>query len=88
MKAKSKQRRPKVSRARLAEGEATGHFHEAIGLGVALLGSPRSEYLTAPFGAEVHHQEHHTVTLPAGDYERTIVREYDHFGEESRRVVD
>ncbi len=73
----------------LAEGEATGHFHEAVGVGVSVLeGSGDSLFLSVPNGAEVTHQEHGTVKVPAGDYKVRIVREYDHFREEARKVVD
>lgn len=77
-------------RVRLAEGESTGHYHEAVGAGVGLLSKPGSEIVefTAPDGCDVVHQEHHAVVLPPGDYRRSIVREYDHFAEESRAVVD
>lgn len=78
------------SSLRLAEGEATGHYHEAAGIGVSLLSRPGDEDLAfaAPEGATVTHQEHHAVELPAGNYVWSIVQEYDHFAEESRRVVD
>ncbi len=73
----------------LAEGEATGHYHEAVGAGVSVLEGPDdSLFLSAPNGAEVIHQEHATITVPAGDYKVRAVREYDHFREEARSVVD
>jgi hypothetical protein len=77
--------RKKLPHTRLAEGEATGHFHSASGEGVALYDDFT---LDAPHGAEVTHQEHLPVTLPPGQYTRLIVREYDHFAEEARNVVD
>lgn len=78
----------KLPHNRLAEGEVTGHFHEAIGSGVGLYQLDDTIYLSAPKGAEVQHQEHSPVRLPPGKYDRLIVREYDHFAEESRSVVD
>lgn len=36
----------------------------------------------------LEHEEHKTITLPKGKYEKGIVVEYDHFLEESRAVVD
>jgi hypothetical protein len=80
----------KLPHARLAEGEHTGHFHEAIGPEVALYetASPGTLLLSVPSGATVTHQEHRPVTLPPGEYERRIVLEYDHLLEESRVVVD
>jgi len=78
-------KRTKLDRAILAHGEVTGHFHEAHGAGVAFYDDG---VLEAPQGAEVTHQEHATVTLPPGNYVRSIVVEYDHFAEEARQVVD
>lgn len=73
----------------LAEGEATGHAHRAVGPGVALYEGPAGAMrLAAPSGCEVVHEEHATIALPPGDYDRTIVREYDHFAEESRQIAD
>jgi hypothetical protein len=79
----------RLPHTRLAEGEATGHCHSTAGPGVALYeAAPDTLYLSAPSGAEVTHPEHGAVALPPGEYDRLIVREYDHFAEESRRVVD
>ena len=77
--------RKKLPKAILAHGEHTGHFHEAIGDGVALY---EDGVLEAPNGAEVQHQEHKPVTLPPGNYDRLIVQEFDHLAEEARQVRD
>lgn len=74
---------------RLAEGEMTGHYHEATGDGVLLLELPDGVILLdAPTGSTVTHQEHGPLAVPAGEYERVIVQEYDHFAEEARDVRD
>ena len=84
----------KVQNNVLARGEATGHCHEAFGQDVALYmdvelyKADANLYLVAPEGAEVRHQEHDPVKVPPGVYVIQIVREYDHFAEESRRVYD
>lgn len=71
----------------LAEGEATGHAHRASA--GTLLESGQRRFLRVPKGgATVAHEEHKPVTLPAGEYEVRIVREYDHFAEEARAVRD
>lgn len=75
----------KLPHAILARGEQTGHYHEATGEDVALY---EDGTLDAPHGAVVTHQEHFPVTVPPGTYVRSIVREYDHFLEESRNVAD
>jgi hypothetical protein len=72
----------------LAEGEATGHFHAATAADVALFEYDGGLILQAPTGTPVTHQEHNTVLVPPGLYDRSIVQEYDHFSEEAREVVD
>jgi hypothetical protein len=78
----------KTGRAILAQGEATGHCHEALGDGVELYEKDGVLYLSAPSGAQVTHQEHHSLELPPGNYTIGIVKEYDHFSEEASQVRD
>lgn len=78
-------KRKKFDEAILARGEVTGHFHKAEGSGVAFYDDGTLE---APHGATVTHQEHAPLTVPPGTYDRSIVREYDHFAEEVRSVAD
>jgi hypothetical protein len=72
----------------VAEGEATGHYHDAQGEGLVVLEKYGTLYVQAPNGGKIIHQEHKEVTLPPGNYQVDIVREYDHFEEEARRVMD
>ena len=72
----------------LAEGEATGHRHTALGEDVVILNLRETRYLTAPHGAEVVHPEHRPLKIPPGNYCIERVREYDHFTEEARQVMD
>lgn len=74
----------------LQHGEATGHYHQATGDAVEVLEQGQEVWMLAPNGAIVVHQEHHPVEVPAhpAGYDRLIVREYDHFAEEARQVVD
>ena len=72
----------------LAEGEATGHAHVALGDGVELIEREGTLFLSAPQGATITHQEHAAVTLPPGAYRVRRVREYDHFLMEAREVRD
>jgi hypothetical protein len=79
----------KLDHKRLADGEATGHFHAAVAddatvfdLGDGVL------ILSAPNGTVVEHQEHGIVSVPPGLYDRSIVQEYDHAAEEAREVRD
>ena len=84
--------RTKFPHTILAEGEATGHKHEVFGAGVALYDDGRRDILVlnvpAQTEAEVRHEEHHTQTIAPGEYDRLIVREYDHFREEVRQIAD
>ena len=72
----------------LREGEATGHAHRATGEGVQLFIHAGALYMRVPAGTEVVHEEHKPITVPPGIYEVGAVREYDHFAEESRAVLD
>jgi len=74
---------------KLAEGEATGHAHRVIGSNFRLFGEEGIPLiLEASEGVRVEHEEHHLIELPPGEYERSIVREYDHAEEEAREVMD
>lgn len=69
----------------LAQGEATGHHHSiACSPNVELLQIPSQNdlFLLVKEGdALLEHQEHATVTVPAGVYRVVIQREYDPSGE-------
>lgn len=72
----------------LAEGEATGHFHAATAQDVKVWEFEGGLILEAPTGTPVTHQEHNTVLIPPGEWDRSIVQEFDHFAEEAREVLD
>lgn len=79
----------KIENNILAEGEVTGHFHQAVGEGAVVMElADGSRVLEAPAGASITHQEHGTIALPPGEYVRTIVVEADPFSEEIRVVRD
>jgi quercetin dioxygenase-like cupin family protein len=73
----------------LAEGEATGHYHR-VTEGKAelymLTGQMYMKVLTDK--AKITHEEHNPIEVPKGLYKIDIVKEYDHFAEEVREVVD
>lgn len=77
----------KLNHKRLAEGEVTGHYHEATAKDASLY-DENGIYLDAPNGTEVTHQEHNTLEIPPGQYDRILVREFDPFEEEIRNVQD
>ena len=81
---------PKARGYVLAEGEVTGHAHcvEPIaGMvfeekdGMFYLKSGESDFT-------VTHEEHGHITVPKGTWRVRIVKEYDHFSEEARKVAD
>lgn len=79
----------KLNHLTLAEGEATGHHHTITKGDAELYEHEGTLFVKAKSDeVELTHQEHKTVTLPKGDYEIGIVKEYDHFAEEARRVAD
>lgn len=45
-------------------------------------------FIEAKDKCELTHTEHKTIILPKGKYKKDIVLEYDHWLEESRRVID
>lgn len=72
----------------LAEGEVTGHAHvidEDIDL---ILDEAGTMFMSNDAPVTIKHEEHKHITVPAGNWEIGIVKEYDHFAEESRRVQD
>ena len=87
------------TRAVLAEGEGTGHYHAIYmddmleGAGVTLCKD--NEYdrqnrgiIVTGAPVEVKHEEHNTITLEPGYYLQRIVNEYDHISGITRRVAD
>ena len=87
------------TRAVLAEGEATGHYHAVYmedmleNAGITLC--KNSEYdsqnrgiIVTGASIELKHEEHHTLTLEPGFYLQRIVKEYAHISGITRRVAD
>lgn len=76
----------------LAHGETTGHAHRLAEATDGLLyeGPDGTLYVKAgPRGATITHEEHGPIVVPADSIYRVgAVQEYDHFLEDTRRVVD
>jgi len=73
----------------LAEGEVTGHYHNAVGKGVKVYEDNGAVcVLDAPNGCDVTHQEHSTIPIPPGRYNIGIVREQNHAENAAREVRD
>ena len=73
----------------LAHGEATGHAHKIKDQRAALFRDPKlmAVFMRVTDGAvALEHDEHDTITIPAGSYQITRQREYS--PEAIRNVVD
>lgn len=90
--AKAKRRESRV----LAEGEGT-HVHAIAETAedVKLFEHDGVLYLSTDVDTDIEHRaigggagEHGTITVPPGTYKVDQVKEYDHFAEEARRVID
>lgn len=69
----------------LHKGQA--HHHRMRGKFKIAQSKDGSRYLHSK-GSELFHEEHKTIEIPEGFYKMDLVREYDHFLEESRIVID
>jgi len=73
----------------LVVGEATGHHHtleDTPGLEVRAVKGVLYARIVEP--TQLVHQEHRALTVPPGIWKVGRVREYDHFAEDARPVVD
>lgn len=85
----AKQVLPEGGQFVLAEGEATGHAHAIeVQEEVKVLTLADALFIKAGVPVTVVHEEHDPITVAPGVYRVGAVREYDHFAEESRRVMD
>ena len=52
-------------------------------------GERESEYIEIKGGqATLYHEEHNPIEIPSGTYRVSIVREFDHLSQTTRRVLD
>ncbi len=81
----------------LAYGEITGHAHCLVSDKTIVFEDGEKMYLKCTEEVELKHQKldgtqaqdaHQTITLPKGDYQIGIVKEFDYFTGESRNVAD
>jgi hypothetical protein len=75
----------------IAEGETTGHAHRIQQNEYVEMYDDVDEkciLLRLLKPAKIKHEEHKEIEIPAGEYKINIVREYDHFLEESKIVRD
>lgn len=73
----------------VAEGEVTGHAHRLDSNSEVLIDRKTSvRYLKVVAPSALTHEEHDTREVPPGLYRIGIVRETDHIGKVTRRVLD
>ena len=71
----------------IAYGEATGHAHAISRIQARLFAHADSRYIiVGDDGADLTHEEHSTIHLPAGAYR--IVHQREYIPESSRLVLD
>ena len=78
----------RVNHTTLAEGEVTGHSHQAQGECELLELGERLFLRVLGGDCRVVHEEHNEITVPPGNYEVTPTYEYDYDAEERRQVID
>lgn len=62
-----------------AEGEATGHYHRVNGDAAQVVTTENQMFVLAPFGADLTHEDHDTVTLDPGTWIVIRQREFNPF---------
>lgn len=73
----------------LAYGETTGHKHLLTCERMTIKQAENGRYfLSLEVEGKLSHEEHKTLTIPAGDYLVGNEREFDWFQKVSRKVVD
>jgi hypothetical protein len=75
-----------AGRVILAYGEVTGHAHAICEPDVIKLADGIAEYLNAPTGACIRHEEHAPLDVPAGKFR--IVHQVEYTPAAIRRVAD
>jgi hypothetical protein len=78
--------KPNQGRIILAWGEVTGHHHSIATESCEMYEKDGNYFIHVKEPANLDHQEHSTINIPAGDYAVTIQREYT--PTEIRRVLD
>lgn len=77
----------KIPKKPLALGEVTGHSHQVVE-DVEMYEKNNILYLRNSAPVSVKHEEHDPITIPPGDWQVGIVREYDEFEQAARNVRD
>jgi hypothetical protein len=70
----------------LANGEVTGHAHRILMRQAEMYSSGGGPYLYVPEAAQLLHEEHGIIEIPAGNYR--VVRQREYTPEAIRQVTD
>lgn len=87
---KSIDKLPRLGRKKIAGNlihKGENHHHVIQGK-FALYTHGDEMFIDAKGTCQLEHEEHKTLELPKGVYKKELVNEYDHFLEESRKVID
>lgn len=76
-----------VKSGELLKSATTGHAH-VVKNGQVRKASDGTLWIKVEKEAALHHEEHKSILLPKGFYRVQQVKEYDHFTEEARAVID
>ena len=68
-------------------GSASGHAHTLSG-GKLYQDKNNNMFIVAGKDTSAEHDEHKSIALPVGKYRVDVVKEFDHFLEESKQVQD
>lgn len=60
----------------VARGEVTGHAHAILDVDVQQYKIGNMQWIVAPQGFTLQHEEHAPITVPQGQYEVVIQRQY------------
>jgi len=68
-------------------GTASGHAH-VVSEGILYLDEKNHMFLAATKDTKIKHDQHPEIDIRPGYYVITSLKEYDHFAEEAREMVD
>ena len=71
----------------IKRGTASGHAH-TLSKGNLYQDKDNNMFIVAGKDTSAEHDEHKSIALPVGKYRVDVVKEFDHFLEESKQVQD
>jgi ribosome recycling factor len=68
--------------------QGENHAHKLTGGNALIFLDGDTTYLDVQSECQLNHDEHSMVIVPPGFYRKEIVKEYDHWAEEARNIID